>query len=155
MTSSEMDAIAAVTNIENALLQFEVFPSKAFAAIAHVDWIIKTIEDGGIENYDRWRHEFYVRLLNHLFDIAKPEREAMPIEVDEEEPTITEPEEGDYVTHDHLKWYQYGKLVIDLPPECDDCNRVVLAHMEEKQFWPHAWFISDHDNAHLIDLTKD
>jgi hypothetical protein len=69
-----------------------------------------------------------------------------------------EPEEGDYTTTDHIDWHQYGKLVLttadaeDRYSPADDGYARVKAHMDREKFWPNAWFISDHGNAHLIDL---
>lgn len=71
---------------------------------------------------------------------------------DETEPT--EPEEGDYTTTDHKHFYQYGKLVLDLD-EDDDHIAALNAHMDREQFWPNAWFISDHGNAHLMTLVPE
>jgi hypothetical protein len=64
-----------------------------------------------------------------------------------------EPEEGDYITEDHCQFYQYGKLVLELEPE-DDHVAALRAHMEKNQFWPDAWWISDHGNAHRIDMSQ-
>jgi hypothetical protein len=37
----------------------------------------------------------------------------------------------------------------------DDHIAALKAHMEEAQFWPNAWFVSDHGNAHLMDLSDE
>jgi hypothetical protein len=63
----------------------------------------------------------------------------------------TEPSEDDVATGDHRRFYQYGKLVLSIG-EDDDHVAALNAWMERKQFWPDAWFISDHGNAHRIDL---
>lgn len=69
------------------------------------------------------------------------------------------PQEGDYTSTDHIHWYQYGKLVLTTAyPECkytsaDDYKEQLKAHMEKEKFYPNAWFISDHGNAHLIDMN--
>jgi hypothetical protein len=73
-------------------------------------------------------------------------------EVEDDE--FNEPEEGDYTTGDHCKFYQYGKLVLTVGPD-DDHIAALKAHMEEAQFWPNAWFVSDHGNAHLMDLSDE
>ncbi len=62
-----------------------------------------------------------------------------------------EPQEDDYTTTDYCKFYQCGKLVLDLD-ENDDYSLYVRAHMETEQYWPNVWFISDHGNAHLLSL---
>lgn len=59
------------------------------------------------------------------------------------------PEEGDYTTEDHEHWYQHGKLAV----EGDYAD--VVQHMNQEKFWPNAWFISDHGNAHLITMESD
>lgn len=57
----------------------------------------------------------------------------------------------DYLTYDYVHWYQNGRLVLETP---DMPYAAVKAHMDQEQFWPNAWFISDHGNAHLIDLDS-
>ncbi len=96
----------------------------------------------------------------------------------------TEPQEGDITTSDHETFYQDGKVVlrmIDGPTgeyweyrdySHADANGVrtgarylplgrfasveqaIKAYMVATQFWPNVWFISDHGNAHLMDLTE-
>ncbi len=63
-----------------------------------------------------------------------------------------EPQEGDYTTPDHRKFYQYGKLVLNLDEDADHVAEV-KKHMERNKFWPDVWFISDHGNAHRIVMT--
>ena len=86
----------------------------------------------------------------------------------------SEPEDGDLITTDHETFYQYGRLVLDgrnrtpgiyyawigpgKPQErmgpfatVEDALR---AYMDRVQFRPNCWFISDHGNAHLMDLTR-
>ena len=70
-------------------------------------------------------------------------------ELEEELPD--EPQEGDYTTEDHQKFYQYGKLVLELDEDADHVAEL-KKHMETEQFFPDAWFISDHGNAHRIEL---
>lgn len=80
--------------------------------------------------------------------------------VDHSNPVAEEngPEEGDYTTTDHIHWYQDGRLVLttadrgDPHSPADHAYALVKAHMDGAQFWPNAWFISDHGNAHLINL---
>ncbi len=65
----------------------------------------------------------------------------------------SEPEEDDYTTEDHIHFYQSGKLAFTVPGGADGDHVAALrAHMEQEQFWPNVWFVSDHGNAHLIDL---
>lgn len=77
---------------------------------------------------------------------------------DEETAEATGPQEDDYTTTDHILWYQSGKLVLattdpnNLHTSADDTYAQVKAHMDKAKYWPNAWFISDHGNAHLIRL---
>ena len=63
-----------------------------------------------------------------------------------------EPQEGDITTEDHHTFYQYGKLWLQTPQdwEWEQTRRAVQEKMNEDQFWPDIWFISDHGNAHLM-----
>jgi len=79
-------------------------------------------------------------------------------------------EEDDLTTKDHLAFYQYGKLAFSLEMRADGTcfmhgrgsqdaeyltvEHAVRAYMDRAQFWPNCWFISDHGNAHLMDLTE-
>jgi hypothetical protein len=70
---------------------------------------------------------------------------------DIEDGRADEPEEGDYITTDHVKFYQFGKLAFEVPDGCkwEDATRF---HMEKEQFWTNIWFLSDHGNFHLIQM---
>jgi hypothetical protein len=72
----------------------------------------------------------------------------------EDEPRFDEPEEGDYITYDHRKFYQYGKLVLTVPDEytSEEMVRALREYMDREKFWPNAWWISDHGNSVLLDL---
>lgn len=61
-----------------------------------------------------------------------------------------EPEEGDYTTEDYIRWFQYGKLVLTTTQE--DYPERLKEHMEENQFFPSAWWISDHGNSVLLEI---
>lgn len=82
-------------------------------------------------------------------ELWMPEYDYIDFEDDEEE--FDEPEEGDITTEDHRRFYQYGKLVLDLD-EDDDHEAAVREFMERSKFWPNVWFISDHGNAHLMTI---
>lgn len=90
------------------------------------------------------------------------------------EPEDDEPSEDDITTEDHEKFYQSGRLVLRYYPEdgtanylpssapdwrllgtFDNCEAAVRAYMEKVQFWPNVWWVSDHGNAHLMDLTDN
>ena len=62
-----------------------------------------------------------------------------------------EPEEGDYTTEDHGRFCQFGKLAV-VVDEIEEWPHMLKAHMDREQFWPNVWFVSDHGNAHLIDM---
>lgn len=62
-----------------------------------------------------------------------------------------EPKEGDITTGDHVKFYQYGKPYIFVL-EGEDYRKEIKRLMEDDQFFPNVWFISDQGNAHLMDL---
>lgn len=85
-----------------------------------------------------------------------------------------QPDEDAITTKDHVKFYQYGKLVFTYNAEGNVINIVangqharkfiqdetirnaeaaIRRYCDETQFWPDAWFISDHGNAHRIDLA--
>jgi hypothetical protein len=64
------------------------------------------------------------------------------------------PCEDDYVTSDHVHWYQYGKLVLTTPID-EDYRPIVKRHMDRNRFWPCAWFVSDHGNYIPLDLEAD
>lgn len=86
----------------------------------------------------------------------------------------SEPEDGDLTTTDHETFYQHGRLVLDgrnrtqgiyyawigpgKPQErmgpFATVKDALRAYMDRVQFWPNCWFISDHGNAHLMDLTR-
>jgi hypothetical protein len=76
---------------------------------------------------------------------------------DEEEEPDDEPTEDDYTTRDYRKFYQYGKLVIEISQEEYDANpdgwvMAVRAHMEEAQFWPNVWYQGERGEWNLLSL---
>lgn len=80
------------------------------------------------------------------FDVQMhPEDDVQGMEEAEMEPN--QPDEDDVVTEDHENWFQSGKLYFT------GDEKGLAAKMEQDQFWPNVWFISDHGNAHLITLT--
>ncbi len=84
---------------------------------------------------------------------------------DEEEETAdedqddetSEPEEGDITTEDHKRFYQYGKLWLELDQDLasNEMNASIRAQMDKDQFWPNVWFISDHGNAHPMSVQAE
>lgn len=98
---------------------------------------------------------------------------------DDDEPS--EPDEDDITTQDHRTFYHYGRAVFEVAETVDGdymllvngfqvggsvdrsgagdatyptVEAAIRAYMERVQFWPDAWFISDHGNAHLIDVME-
>ena len=71
---------------------------------------------------------------------------------DDIEAESDEPEEGDWTTEDHRRFYSYGKLVLALPADTGECEMwaAIEARMKKDGFWPNTWFISDHGNAHIM-----
>jgi hypothetical protein len=84
-----------------------------------------------------------------------------------------EPAEGDITTADHETFYQYGKVVLETARsnrnastwfgydngkqfviKADDYRAALRLYMDRVQFWPNVFSISDHGNAHLIDLGE-
>jgi hypothetical protein len=94
---------------------------------------------------------------------------------DEDEPAddeaidSDEPDEDSITTSDHETFYQYGKQVLVKQSsghwfaprwgsyvnvkDLDDHCEALRAYMDREQFWPDVWFVSDHGNAHRIDLS--
>jgi len=63
-----------------------------------------------------------------------------------------EPQEDDVTTPDHRNFYQWGKLVLSIG-EDENMAAALNAWMERERYWPSVWFVSDHGNARLIDLS--
>lgn len=63
-----------------------------------------------------------------------------------------EPEQGDWFTADYVTFHEWeGKgLVI----AGDDWQKTLREYMDAEKFWPSVWFISDHGNAHLLQMEK-
>lgn len=73
-----------------------------------------------------------------------------------EEGDVSEPQEGDWVTGDHISVYEYGgprRLVVRTTPE--EFNQAVRGTMQLHGYFPDVWFISDHGNAHLLNVWED
>lgn len=66
MTISEREAATSITNIENALLQLEVFAAKRNAAIPIIEQVIFDLREGGVEVRDEFRLNFFESLLQYL-----------------------------------------------------------------------------------------
>lgn len=78
--------------------------------------------------------------------------EVIPGERDKREDS--EPQEDDLTTTDHLIFFQYDKVVLVID-EGADMAAELKRWMEDEGFFPNVWLISDHGNAHRIDLSED
>jgi hypothetical protein len=114
--------------------------------------------------------ELYARFVAECIEDATADHECSS---EDEEPS--EPQEDDLTTEDHAKFYQNGRRVLQCVDEGpiwtyrpssaspwiklgsfgDDHVAAIRAYMDRVQFWPNAWFISDHGNAHLMDLNPE
>ncbi len=108
-------------------------------------------------NCDRCGHEWYDLKAECETDDDCPEcgqPHNSPVNDADDEPDedcSDLPEDDDYTTADHQRFYQSGKLVLVVPPDGDHVA-ALRAHMGREQFWPNAWFVSDHGNAHRIEF---
>lgn len=64
------------------------------------------------------------------------------------------PDDDAVTTEDHCTFYQYGKVVLECD-EDDDYKAKLREWMEQQRSWPDVWFVSDHGNAHRIDLAEE
>ena len=85
-----------------------------------------------------------------------------------------EPTDEDLTTEDHSKFYSVGgsgRLAFEIEGDPNDgaftvrtpagvlagvfptVEHAIRAYCDHVRFWPAVWFISDHGNAHRIDLT--
>jgi hypothetical protein len=89
------------------------------------------------------------------WDVFDTEQEAIDYLKEEypesEDGEPCEPEEEDIVTSDHMNFYQNGKVIFELK-EDDDHIEHLREWMSLNNFYPNVWFISDHGNAHLMEL---
>lgn len=118
----------------------------------------------------------YQQYVDSCIEDAESEHECEPAEDDEP----SEPSEGDITTEDHLVFYQDGRQVLarntgpaygelgerwsfrvlsgragpwaDLGEYGDNHVAALRAYMAATNYFPNCWFISDHGNAHLMDL---
>lgn len=109
----------------------------------------------------------YKTFVKWAIEDAESEHECEPDE------DADEPDEGAITTTDHETFYQYGKRVLWRRSKNDsrwwyvsrpltdvflgdfgDCESALRAYMDRVRFWPDVWFISDHGNAHRIDLSE-
>lgn len=71
-----------------------------------------------------------------------------------------EPQEGDLVTEDHQHFYEVGgtrnRPAITIPEEADraEMEEALALFFDTQKFWPNVWWISDHGNAHRLEVAR-
>lgn len=104
--------------------------------------------DTELRHPDDW-HDLRERLwpLHYAEDIQQrlDEEDAVAHSADPE-PDI---DGGDIATEDHRRWYQYGRLYFE--GDEDGLERLMV----RDNFFPNVWSISDHGNAHLVDVPGE
>jgi len=68
---------------------------------------------------------------------------------EESDKALSEPEEGDVTTTDNEHWYADGRLYHE-----GDVKGLVDKMLSEGWF-PNVWWISDHGNAHPVDVSRE
>lgn len=119
----------------------------------------------------------------HHITFATPELlDAFERDAEREATEYNGPQEDDLTTEDGAHYFQGGKpaftieehtalfyKVTDAKTEqplgepdhlygyftFDTQNAAVKAWMDKQQFWPNVWTVSDHGNAHLMDLSDE
>lgn len=97
-----------------------------------------------------------LRTFSYLRGAFKPTQE----EPDEDEPDEEEPQEPDpedWTMTDVRGGVAVGSMATgywDTFPDRDAAEAAIRERMDSEGFWPDVWWISDHGNAHLIDMTK-
>jgi hypothetical protein len=76
---------------------------------------------------------------------------------EEEAEEAAGPQDGDWVTEDHRTFYEQGSRRTKpvTVGEDEDWRTVLRARMDKEQFWPNVWFVSDHGNAHLLNISEE
>lgn len=101
--------------------------------------------------------------------------ELYEVEAADEDDEPSEPDEDDITTQDHRRFFQHGKIVLEpydrhaedphvwyawigtqrqqVILQANDYREALRQYVARDQFWPTCWFISDHGNAHVMDLA--
>lgn len=66
-----------------------------------------------------------------------------------------EPDEGDWITEDHIVFRECGGKGVIRIPLGGPWQPAVRDRMEREQFWPNVWLLSDHGNYHLMSLDEE
>lgn len=125
----------------------------ATEAEAYADLLEYYGGSGQGESRDRWDHweEHAHRKAGLCLQCGRESRggDTCSEECDLREVELHGPQEDDITTEDHETFYQYGKVYVEVE-EGGDWRRVLADRMDEDQFWPNVFWISDHGNIHLI-----
>jgi hypothetical protein len=146
------EGLADISEIEGYLTTAEVH------WLAGVGFIAFEATDGSVtvERYDD-----PVKLELAWQDACDEVEEDEEDEEDEDEDEMedpdreSEPQEEDLVTDDHRRFYRFGmtnrRPAVEVG-EDEPWEPAVRAYMEREGFFPNVWWISDHGNAHRLDL---
>lgn len=80
-----------------------------------------------------------------------------PMDYGDESDEPTEPDEGDLYTCDDCHVYEYGgfkRAAVLVIKDARHFNRDIRAYMKRQGFYPNVWSISDHGNAHLLNVWE-
>ena len=68
------------------------------------------------------------------------------------------PDEDDYYSFDGgITWLYHGKQIFRCDQRCEERHNVgahLAAYAMKEHYWPNAWIISDHGNAHLVEYGQ-
>lgn len=68
---------------------------------------------------------------------------------DDSELPPVEPEEGDLMTSDCVKFYADGRLAFTVEDD-EDMSDAIDAYMTEEGFYPNVWLLDDHGGCELL-----
>jgi hypothetical protein len=101
-----------------------------------------------------WQRE----ALNHGFSVVIEDPGYFEdMDDDDPEPEVDEPQEDDCtIGEDEHRVYQSGKLWVEVPKDAELFERdlAIVRQQVADQYWPNVWSISDHGNAHLMDMSR-
>lgn len=122
---------------------------------------IGQVYDGDDEEAARHSYETYVEQSQGGYGRAAGEGVLLQLNgevVEETEPAPEEPDgpqEGDLVTEDRTTFREVGRNGVAFTVEggeAEDVEVAIQAWMTENSYYPNVWFISDHGNAHLMEI---
>lgn len=68
---------------------------------------------------------------------------------------LGEPEPEDYVIEDGRGAAYRVNLMQQDFHSWEEVVTAIAKRMDEEQFWPNVWYVSDHGNFVLLDITKE